>query len=258
MKELSAVRRAYDDVLKSKLIQDSVVRKHVEKYAELDALAPRHASFFYIIELATGLYRFLGKQQEVISGIKNEEFASMGISAFLSRLHPDEVDVIINEVYRDMVEWFSKLAGTVSRGNLVIQYNYRFLNKEDSYVNLMEHVYCLEVDNDGKPSLLLGNVILLGEGEAMPLRCVLNVYRGEMIETIYSKTYSSIISRYRLTVREIDVLRNLAKGKSSKEIATQLFISPNTVDTHRRNLLKKLNCSSVVAMARIAYEAGLI
>ncbi|WP_370100240.1 response regulator transcription factor, partial [Xanthomarina gelatinilytica] len=47
-----------------------------------------------------------------------------------------------------------------------------------------------------------------------------------------------------LSNRERDVIRLLTINKSSKEIAKSLNISPNTVDTHRRNILKKLNISS--------------
>ena len=46
-------------------------------------------------------------------------------------------------------------------------------------------------------------------------------------------------SVYSLTDREIEIVRFLLEGKSSKEIADKLFISKNTVDTHRRNILEK-------------------
>ena len=61
-----------------------------------------------------------------------------------------------------------------------------------------------------------------------------------------------------ITNREQDILRNLSTGKTSKEIAEELFISHHTVDTHRRNLLKKLNCSSVVELTRVAFHGGFL
>ncbi len=47
-----------------------------------------------------------------------------------------------------------------------------------------------------------------------------------------------------LTDREKQVARLLCEGKTSKEIAKQLFISPNTVNTHRKSLLKKMGYRS--------------
>lgn len=51
-----------------------------------------------------------------------------------------------------------------------------------------------------------------------------------------------------LSNREKEVLQQLYKGHSSKEIAQKLFISKNTVDTHRRAILKKLNLSSTIEL----------
>ena len=54
-----------------------------------------------------------------------------------------------------------------------------------------------------------------------------------------------------LTTREVDVLRKVALGFSNKEIAEQLFVSPNTVKTHIKNIYAKLGVNSrVQAVAR--------
>ncbi len=51
-----------------------------------------------------------------------------------------------------------------------------------------------------------------------------------------------------LSVREKDVVKLLAKGLSNKEISEQLFISPHTVITHRKNITRKLNIKSVAGL----------
>jgi len=51
-------------------------------------------------------------------------------------------------------------------------------------------------------------------------------------------------SKYSLTDREIEIVKWLLKGKTSKEIAEELFISKHTVDTHRRNILGKVGVKS--------------
>lgn len=57
---------------------------------------------------------------------------------------------------------------------------------------------------------------------------------------------------YMLSEREINVLKLVLEGKNSKEIASSLFISINTVHTHRRNILKKTGVRSVVDLLRIS------
>ncbi|MEQ8582234.1 MAG: response regulator transcription factor [Marinoscillum sp.] len=52
------------------------------------------------------------------------------------------------------------------------------------------------------------------------------------------------VTQYKLSEREIDVIRLMSQGLTSSEIAEKLFISDHTVKTHRKNILKKLNVSN--------------
>ena len=61
-----------------------------------------------------------------------------------------------------------------------------------------------------------------------------------------------------LTSREEEILKLIAEGYSNKEIGTRLFISHRTVDTHRTNLMKKLNTSNIAGLISYAIKSGLI
>ncbi len=61
-----------------------------------------------------------------------------------------------------------------------------------------------------------------------------------------------------LTDREIEVLRLIAQEHSNGEIAEKLFISIRTVDTHRRNLLEKLQAKNTAGLVKYAFEKGLL
>ena len=61
-----------------------------------------------------------------------------------------------------------------------------------------------------------------------------------------------------LTHREREVLKLIGEGYKNKEIADYLFISPNTVEKHRSNLMEKLNLHSASALTAYAIEKGLI
>ena len=61
-----------------------------------------------------------------------------------------------------------------------------------------------------------------------------------------------------LSDREIEVLRLIAQEYSNGEIAEKLFISIRTVDTHRRNLLEKLQVKNTVGLVKYAIEKGII
>lgn len=60
----------------------------------------------------------------------------------------------------------------------------------------------------------------------------------------------------RITKRESEVLQMIVKGHTSHEIAKILYISPRTVETHRSNLLQKLNIKNTAGLVRYALEEG--
>ncbi len=62
----------------------------------------------------------------------------------------------------------------------------------------------------------------------------------------------------RLSEREIEVLKLVAQGFSSAEIGKQLFISPRTVDTHRNNLIQKLDVNGIAGLVQFAIKHKLI
>jgi len=100
-----------------------------------------------------------------------------------------------------------------------------------------------------------------------------NATREELMEAIdtvfHGKTYLSheaaqtLIQHHDankplLTRREIEILELISTGMTNGEIAEKLFISPNTVDTHRKNLLAKFDAKNVASLVRMAIEMNYI
>lgn len=69
---------------------------------------------------------------------------------------------------------------------------------------------------------------------------------------------ATALRRPELTGREIEILGHVGEGKTSKEIADELFISENTVRNHVRNILDKLGMKSRFEAVNWAYREGLI
>lgn len=61
-----------------------------------------------------------------------------------------------------------------------------------------------------------------------------------------------------LTPRQREVLIGIASGKTSKEIAEELGISPRTVDTHREDIMKRLRIHTGIELAKYAIEKGIV
>ncbi|MEL7531540.1 MAG: response regulator transcription factor [Bacteroidota bacterium] len=77
-------------------------------------------------------------------------------------------------------------------------------------------------------------------------------------ETVKIAPATSVKLLSLLSNREIEVLKLLAEGNTSKEIGEQLFLSAQTIDSHRKSLLKKLTARNVADLVRIAFREGLV
>ncbi len=252
--------KACTDIFQSGLVKGDVVRKHIEQQILVDEFLPDSASFFFVVEPVNHKYHFMGKQQESVSGYTNDEVMNRGMEFLFSCLHPDEVGILQEEIYPKIASTLRELSQKEDIKKTVTQFNYRFKTKSGMYNNFLEHLYVLETDQAGKPSLFLGNIIILRNDVVLPMRLTIKILQGNgLLGIFFSDTYSSEKPVFEnITTRELDILQKLATGKTSKQIGKELSISNHTVDTHRRNLLKKLKCNSVVELTRLAFQNGLL
>jgi DNA-binding NarL/FixJ family response regulator len=61
-----------------------------------------------------------------------------------------------------------------------------------------------------------------------------------------------------LTVRQVEILTLIAQGKSAKEIAFELGLSPKTVDVHRARIMERLRLNDIASLTRYAVRKGLV
>lgn len=92
------------------------------------------------------------------------------------------------------------------------------------------------------------------------LEAIENVYRGQHY---YCKAFKMAQNRLQanddiLSSRELEVLKLVAKGLSTKEISSELFISENTVENRRKNIFRKLHVKNVAGLIVKAISMGYI
>ena len=66
------------------------------------------------------------------------------------------------------------------------------------------------------------------------------------------------VDRYRLTRRELEVLKLITQALSNKEIAKSLYISDQTVSVHRKNIMRKLGVTNTASLIKMAYDYSLV
>jgi DNA-binding NarL/FixJ family response regulator len=85
-------------------------------------------------------------------------------------------------------------------------------------------------------------------------------YSNELLEILFEVTDRKTTAEdtVQLTNSEIEIVRFIADGLTTKEIAAKKFISYHTVITHRKNIFRKLGVSSVSELIMHAIKAGWI
>jgi len=77
-------------------------------------------------------------------------------------------------------------------------------------------------------------------------------------ESAYSAIDKPIINKFRISRQEREIIKLIIKGLTSKEISNALFIAKTTVDTHRKNIYKKLEISNSSSLIKFAHENNLL
>lgn len=109
--------------------------------------------------------------------------------------------------------------------------------------------------NSDKEELLLAIKRVHEGGVYFATALTMNLLGSEKMEKGPTKESNAT---YLLTDREIEILKLITSGLSNKEIGDQLFISHRTVDTHRTNLMKKLEINNIAGLIRFAIKNGYI
>jgi len=123
---------------------------------------------------------------------------------------------------------------------------------------------CLQVHNvagyilksSSLPELLEG-LAHVAKGQLFMSKSIQLYPKDVSEETEVNPFEESFLAKYNLTKRELEILSLVAQAKSNAEIADGLFISPQTVGAHRKNIMRKLNISTTAGLVRFAIENQL-
>ena len=106
------------------------------------------------------------------------------------------------------------------------------------------------------PEDLVAAIRTVAEGNALLAPSVTRRVIAKFAQKPKPRDYKDSLDR--LTTRELDILKSIARGQTNAEIAQELFIGEATVRTHVSNLLGKLELRDRVQIVAFAYESGII
>lgn len=109
---------------------------------------------------------------------------------------------------------------------------------------------------DSAAADLIGAIQAISQGKSFFSPKVSRILAEDYVRVLKQK--GAVDTYDLLTSREREILQLLAEGKSNKEVATALNISPYTVETHRSHILQKLNLHNSAELVLYAVRKGII
>jgi DNA-binding CsgD family transcriptional regulator len=238
------------------LILESV-RKYWDEFSSEECLGDNHnildddlphlkffqigETFFVIYNFHKSEYDFVSPEMTAILGYDEKNF---NVEKLISIIHPDDIIQFI-DCQKTIADFNSK----ISPDKIVkykVHFNFRLKKSNGDYLSFLVQSFVIQSNVEGRivknlaiytdvTNFNFHNKIALSfvgmEGE--PSYLDVPLLKNEFVQT-----------KLLFTKRELTILKLVAIGKNSQEIADLLFISRLTVDTHRKNILKKAECKS--------------
>lgn len=200
---------------------------------KLEAMMKKNNQFFYMGDVLQFQIKYTSKRSYQMFGIESEKLEP-GI--IFSNTHPD--DQHRHTISRSRV---FKLAGELFIGTdeyAIVSSNLRFLNPQGAYTNTLVQAYLFK--NKAAPiNTVYGLFIQTDIDWFGKIKHGYNYYLGTNLSYFRVPDKKLILTGCIFTDREFEILILIKEGLSSEQISEKLFLSIHTIDTHRRNILKK-------------------
>jgi DNA-binding CsgD family transcriptional regulator len=239
---LDKIKSSYKEIFES--YYNTSLEEHIKKIIELDAYLPYSSTFFCITNTQNLSFEYISKNMAACLGLDYDVMKNKGMNYFWSRMHPDDLEPWL-QALNELMKFTLSDISVEERSKMSYTWNYRIKNGNDVYVNIIQNTTPLEFDVKDKPIIGLAHYTVLDSKINLQVSATAKLLNeNNEYETKYFNNFSQKLLSDGISNRERDVVRLLVLNYSSKAIADKLNISSNTVDTHRRNILKKLNISS--------------
>lgn len=249
---LQQIQQKYYELLKSiSFIEDeldySVLDDHRPYLEKLDKIG-RSAISVFDMNRKTHVY-FSPSYRERL-GLPDDQHE--GPEGFDRLMHPEDRLTAMESGY-----YFLKVAMNTHSEHLKdlkLVNDYRIQMSDDSGMRMKEEFQILETDPRGNIWLSLSIVdVSANQNLKQPMSSrLVNHKTGKII------SFAEVSAVFELTKREKEILQFISDGKVSKQIANQLHISVHTVNTHRQNIIEKMEVANTAEAIQLASRMGIL
>lgn len=199
---------------------------------------------------------FFTENIEEISGYTADFFKENGMAGVISALHPEDAQEHVS-FNNKVLEVFNG-ASLAEKKTFELSYTLRWLHKEDGReIWFFTKAKPYLIDDQGNFIYDLHIGFQINNHEHLAGYDWSFSYTKENGEKVVFKKHDKKINQIPLTKKELEIASFMVKGLDSQEIADRLFISRNTVFTHRKSIMKKLKAKNVAEVLSTLMSNGI-
>lgn len=220
----------------------------------VEALPMYPEQFFYVFNYAEGGIAIARGFEEVLG----YSSAEVDVEKLYRLVHPEDLP-IVSALSRIAIEKMATLRDLKDLFELSLTLDYRMRKACGEYTRILRQTTTYEVD-EGSGKVISSLSLCTDIGSIKNSNTIGWQLKGRLADTLDLRPLARFMNRlqYLPSPRELEVIRKLAEGLASKQIAEDLFISTLTVNTHRRNLLERTGARNVAELMRMASQQGWV
>ncbi|MES2455506.1 MAG: LuxR C-terminal-related transcriptional regulator [Bacteroidota bacterium] len=202
--------------------------------------------YYYIFNCATAQIEYASEQVKKILGLRTTE--DLTTEYLIKNMHPEDVPYFYD--FESKVVDFLKELGSENVMKYKMSYDYRVKNTDGKYIRILQQSITIQSDDKGAVIRVLGvhTDISQLKKNGHPTLSFIGLDGQPSYYDVAAGKFLSPSGNEGLTRREKEVLKLVMSGLTSSQIAAALFITKTTVEGHRKNILRKTNCESTVAL----------
>lgn len=238
----------------AKTKQDSSLELELDIAKEINAIFHVGPFYYYIFDVASGRFLYMDASIQSILGVEPD---TLTVADFMHLLHPQDVPYFLN-FEQKVAEFFAQL-NLNQILKYKVSYDFRAKRADGNYIRILHQVITINHSEDGHVLQTLGvhtDITHIKPSGEPKLSFIGLEGEPSFIDIDYKKTF--VLHKEAFSMREKDIIKQLCEGYTSMEIATKLSISQHTVNTHRKNILKKTGAKSTTDLIVTAIKMGWV
>ncbi|MCC5936201.1 MAG: hypothetical protein JJU34_02860 [Lunatimonas sp.] len=215
--------------------------------------------YYYLIDFFDFSVSHISNGFTQAHGVNPQEIYT--VNDILALVHPDDLS-LVNKAEEGASAYMQAHVGWESIKSYKFSYNFRFRNSTGAYDMYNHQSLVLTTDehnNFVKALNIHTNISHLTTKNSYTFSIIgLNGLPSYLNLPIFDERQTESLGINNFSQREIDIIKMIAEGIDTKQIAGRLFISPETVKSHRKNIFRKAGCTRAAELVARSISEGWI